>query len=80
MPRLMTSPAVELRDLDWITTTVQRLVLWLEPAGGQSVARRNAWACMVEDTQRRAHRADVERSLQASVRSSERVGRRTAIG
>jgi hypothetical protein len=53
----------DLRSSDWITTAVQRLVLWLEPAGGQAVARRNAWVCLVENNQCRATRLEVEQSF-----------------
>lgn len=79
MPTLRTNPSPGRLDLARLAASVQRLLLWLEPAGGQSVARRNAWACMVEDTHRRAQRADVERSLSVGT-ASERAARRTAIG
>ena len=34
-----------------------RTLLWLRPDGWQTKARRNAWASMVADRQRRADRA-----------------------
>jgi hypothetical protein len=35
---------------------LEKLVLWLRPDGGQTKARRNAWASMVADRQRRNER------------------------
>jgi hypothetical protein len=51
---------------DWMTRAVQRALLWVQPAGGQGRARRNAWSSMVRDTQRRAQRLEVERSIAAA--------------
>lgn len=49
-----------------IHRVVLRAVLWVQPDGGQRRARRNAWASMVADTQRRAQCLEVERSLAAA--------------
>lgn len=40
-----------------------RALLRIRPDGWQTKARRNAWAAMVADRQRRAERAGVERDL-----------------
>jgi len=45
------------------TETAQRMILWLRPDGWQGRARRNAWASMVADHQRRLEHTEVERSL-----------------
>jgi hypothetical protein len=42
---------------------VGRTLLWIRPDGWQTKARRNAWAAMVVDRQRRAQRAEVDREL-----------------
>ncbi len=50
----------------------ERLVLWLRPDGWQARARRNAWAAMVADHQRRSERSavDPDGTGRSSVRSS----------
>ena len=40
-----------------------RVLLWLRPDGWQATARRNAWAAMVTDRQRRNDRTNAERDL-----------------
>ena len=42
---------------------VERVFLWLRPAGGQARARRNAWSAMVADSQRRQSRMLVAREI-----------------
>jgi hypothetical protein len=39
----------------------ERFVMWLRPDGWQARARRNAWAAMVVDHQRRHERSLVDR-------------------
>ena len=56
-------PKFEVRELEWIANAVVRFVLWVEPAGGQAVARRNAWSSLVEDNRRRVERLELERAL-----------------
>ena len=48
---------------DLMTRAVQRALLWVQPAGGQGRARRNAWSSMVRDTQHRAQRIEAQRSI-----------------
>lgn len=43
--------------------SAQRVLLWLRPDGWQGRARRNAWAAMVTDHQRRLEHTEVERSI-----------------
>ena len=57
-------PKFEVRELEWIANAVQRLVLWVEPAGGQTVARRNAWSSLVADNRRRLERIEAERVVE----------------
>jgi hypothetical protein len=59
-------PKFEVREWEWVARAVQRAVLWVEPAGGQTVARRNAWASLVQDNGRRAERLEVARALERS--------------
>ena len=40
-----------------IQNQVERALMWLRPDGCQARARRNAWAAMVSDNQRRHERA-----------------------
>jgi hypothetical protein len=54
-------------ELTWIATMVQRVVLWLEPAGGQAAARRNAWVALVADNRRKGQRLEAERSVEATI-------------
>ena len=42
-------------------------LMWLRPDGGQARARRNAWAAMVADSQRRHERAAERDPLRAAV-------------
>jgi hypothetical protein len=56
-------PVQTMPDLSWLGDAVVRLLLWVEPSGGQAVARRNAWAGLVEDGRRRAQRLEAERSF-----------------
>lgn len=42
---------------------VEGAFLWLRPDGGQGRARRNAWAAMVADSQRRQSRMFVAREI-----------------
>lgn len=42
---------------------VERVFMWLRPAGGQARARRNAWSAMVADSQRRQSRMLVAREI-----------------
>jgi hypothetical protein len=65
-------PKFEVRELEWIANTMQRLLLWVEPAGGQTVARRNAWAALVQDDQRRAQRLEAERASELVLRQRPR--------
>jgi hypothetical protein len=47
---------------------LKRVVLWLRPDGWQSRARRNAWASMVADRQRRQERVIAGRASQHLVK------------
>ncbi|MCW2549728.1 MAG: hypothetical protein JWN96_4188 [Mycobacterium sp.] len=47
---------------------LKRVVLWLRPDGWQARARRNAWASMVADRQRRQERMIAGRESQGLVR------------
>jgi hypothetical protein len=46
---------------------LKQLVLWLEPTGGQAVARRNAWSALVVDVRRRAERLEADRAATAAL-------------
>src|SRR3954470_24847517 len=48
---------------DWATRALLRTLLWIQPDGGQGRARRNAWSSMVRESERRAPRLRVERSI-----------------
>jgi hypothetical protein len=48
--------AQEMAGSQEIRHDLARLLLWLRPDGGQARARRNAWASMVADRQRRNER------------------------
>lgn len=67
-------PKFEVRELEWIAGVVVRLILWVEPAGGQAVARRNAWSSLVQDNRRRVERLEAERAV-----AERRVTERTAL-
>ncbi|HSP38861.1 MAG TPA: hypothetical protein VLR26_14040 [Frankiaceae bacterium] len=54
-------------ELNWIATIAQRVVLWLQPAGGQTVARRNARVSLAADTRRTTERLEVERVVEATL-------------
>ncbi len=58
-----TAVQLDVRTREWMTRAVQRALLWVQPAGGQGRARRNAWSSMVSDTQQRAQRLEAERSI-----------------
>jgi hypothetical protein len=47
---------------------LKRVLLWLRPDGWQARARRNAWASMVADTQRRHERVIAGRDSQRLVK------------
>lgn len=46
-----------------IQRELKQVLLWLRPDGGQTRARRNAWASMVTDTQHRRERVSAGREL-----------------
>ena len=48
-----------------------RVVLWVRPDGGQARSRRNAWAAMVSDRQRRVDWLAVEAATRRSVAARE---------
>jgi hypothetical protein len=50
-----------------VPNVLKRLVLWLEPTGGQAVARQNAWSALVVDVRRRAERLEAERAAAAAL-------------
>jgi hypothetical protein len=47
--------------------TIGQVLLWVRPDGWQARARRNAWASMVADTQRRRDRVNAGRESQPLV-------------
>jgi hypothetical protein len=47
------------------------VLLWVEPDGGQGVARRNAWAALEEDRHRRAQHLAVDRAVAATLAERE---------
>ena len=53
----------------------QTLLMTAAPAGGQSTARRNAWAAMSEDAVRARGRRDARVALAAAERQARRVSR-----
>ena len=48
------------------TEKAQLVLLWLRPDGWQARSRRNAWASMVTDHQRRLEHNEVERSINSA--------------
>lgn len=59
-------PKFEVRELQWVANAVIRLVLWVEPAGGQAVARRNAWSSLVRDSRLRSQRLEAEQAARTA--------------
>lgn len=62
----------QMPDLDRLTRTAQRIVLWLGPSGGQAVARRNAWTSLAADKRRRVERVEAERAAALALGHSAR--------
>ncbi len=61
-----------------LASLVQDLLLVALPAGGQSAARRNAWAAMSEGSARARGRREADRAMEeAAARGS---GRRAGTG
>ena len=56
-----------------LASLVQDLLLAAAPAGGQSVARRNAWAAMSQDAVRARGRRDARIALAAADRRARRA-------
>jgi hypothetical protein len=48
--------------------TMSQVLLWLRPDGWQARARRNAWASMVADSQRRQERLIAARDSQPLIK------------
>jgi hypothetical protein len=48
-------------------SVASRVLLWIKPDGWQARSRRNAWAAMVADRQRRAERAAVKQNLRTVI-------------
>jgi hypothetical protein len=59
-------------EFAWLPNVVKRLILWVEPAGGQSVARQNAWSSLVVDVRRRAERVEAERAAEVALLDRQR--------
>jgi hypothetical protein len=62
-----------------VTRGIESVLLFVQPQGGQRVARRNAWASLVEDGQRRAQRLEAERSVQSVLAAREEQHQAAAV-
>jgi hypothetical protein len=49
--------------------TIGQVLLWVRPDGWQARARRNAWAAMVADSQRRQERLIAARDSQQQIKA-----------